>query len=546
MTFLAFLSALLLALLQRPLLAGEVPRAAAEIRAEATRANVGEEGWPLPLASHWCTGSHSRSQGWAPKWQMQLVREGHHILPWFQHPHPGRDLSDEERLAKFRAYYEGPIKTAAAWKLPLVFKAPQWESILSREPYRDLPPEKNPNVIAPDGTIKRMVSPFGPIAPWREAGRHWTEAAGLKKLQEWYPDPPLVIFLSNNEHRKLRWHQVEQSKRYLDAHGKGKSDDFKRRTVSDGWIERYRALQEGMRDGLTSAAWKANALFVGYGAFGPAHLGRWGGWPKYSLHSQGRISPAPLTWDGGSPSYYTHDWNPSTDHKTWSPQVQFMNLVFMKGEALQLNPKFWYEFSVWDGHTGSKKEGKKTPSKRAVYEMHGQTYGPTRYEGWVQFGMWLTRPRAVREFRGWTYPWEEGVDYFMGIVRAVDRVYENDALREWWRTGKLVPNRAHEHLYQTRIPEEYQDADRWFLLDANVNPKQYPWEMFWNVPVFSLAYVKGEAPQRRWLIYAHSPLKDRKGVKLTIPEYRQVTVDVAVGGSFYEVDEASGRVEAVK
>ena len=250
-------------------------------------------------------------------------------------------------------------------------------------------------------------------------------------------------------------------------------------------------------------------------------------------------------WDGGSPSYYTHDWNPSTDYTTWSPQIQFMNLVFMQKEAYRLNPDFWLEHSVWDGYDGERGE-KRRPSKRAVYRLKGQTVSPARYGGFVQFGMWLIRPRAVREFRNWIFPAKEGMPYFMAIVEAVDRVHTSPTLREWWRHGQLVPNRAHKHPYQSGIPKEFQHADRWFLLDANVNPQDHPWELFWNVPVFSLALTRGKAPERQWLIYAHSPLAERKGVKLTIPDYRTISVDVAVAGSFYLVDEKRRSVAAVK
>jgi hypothetical protein len=96
-------------------------------------------------------------------------------------------------------------------------------------------------------------------------------------LQEWYPEPPRVIFLSNNEHGKLHWSQAETAKRYLDRYGKGKDGNFKRKTVADGFVERYRVLQEGMREGLTNPAWKKNAVFIAYGDYGPAHFGRWGG-----------------------------------------------------------------------------------------------------------------------------------------------------------------------------------------------------------------------------------------------------------------------------
>jgi hypothetical protein len=65
------------------------------------------------------------------------------------------------------------------------------------------------------------------------------------------------------------------------------------------------------------------------------------------------------------------------------------------------------------------------------------------------------------------------------------------------------------------------------------------------LPVFSIALVTGNAPQRQWLIYAHAPLGARQGVQVTIPGFRAVAINVAVGGSFYLVDEKSGRARAV-
>ena len=221
------------------------------IRAEAVMPNSGDGGRPLPLASAWCTGSHRWSVGWRPARQLALIERGHFILPWFAHPGRG-DTLDERASAAFREYYEAPIRRAAELKLPLTFVSTQWESTLSRPPWVDLPAEQNPNVVAADGTIKKMVSPFGPLPPWREAGRSWTDSARMRLLQEWYPDPPLVIFLSNNEHHTLRWHKVDTSQRYVETYGNSRDADFKRKVVGDGWIERYRELQQGLRDGLAS------------------------------------------------------------------------------------------------------------------------------------------------------------------------------------------------------------------------------------------------------------------------------------------------------
>jgi hypothetical protein len=234
--------------------------------------------------------------------------------------------------------------------------------------------------------------------------------------------------------------------------------------------------------------------------------------------------------------------SPSTDFTTWSPQIEAMNLVFQLKEAFDLNPGFWFELSVWDGF----EPGEPEKDKRKYYAKLGQTFTPQRYAGTVQFGMWLLRPRVVREFRGWTYPWEDGAPYFLALADAVDRVHTNPILRNWWRHGELVPNRAHQHPYQQRIPQEYVDTDRWFLLDADVNPGTYPWKLSSRVAVYALALVRNAAPQREWLIYAHAPLGSLSNVGLTVPGYGDIRVDVAVAGSFYVVNEDGRTVAQVR
>ena len=334
--------------------------------------------------------------------QLAMIEQGHFLLPWFAWPTTDAVLSAAD-WETFSNYYEASIKKARRLRLPLVFVGTQWEQTLYSEPYLSLPPEKNPNVIGLDGKVLPKVSPFGPVELWGEVGAKYTANPAMKRLQEWYPDPPQVVFISNNEAQKLRLPDLEKSKRYVEKYGKGRDGEFQRKLLGDEWIKRYRALQEGLRAGLVNPSWRKQAMFVGYeAAAGDCEIGRWDGWADYRLDTAGRIDPNPLMWDGGSPSYYTHDWNGSTDYTTWSPQIEFMNLVFMQKEAYKLNPRFWFEFSVWDGC-------QKNPpylSKDEYYRRQGQSYNPQRYGGFVQFGMWLLRPRAVREFRGWLQPAE--------------------------------------------------------------------------------------------------------------------------------------------
>lgn len=506
----------------------DVSTVASVIRNEALRPNNDPLGRPLPLAAHWNTGHCPRAQGMHPDFEISLVEKGEYVLPSFHHQpywHEGWAHVDEK-------HYETAIRRAAGLRLPLTFVGTQWEAALTlQEDYLRLPPDRNPNAISPDGKVLKKVSPFGPVEHWKEVGGKWTATPLMKKFQEWYPELPLVVFLSNNEHSRLCWHEARQSERFLAKHGKIADDDRIRQVFAEGWIERYRALQQGMRDGLIAEAWKRNAIFVGYEAFGPAHFGRWGGWTEYSLTTRGRADPWPLAWDGGTPPYYVHNWNPSTDYVVWSPHVEANNWLFMLKEAWKLNPEFWWEISVWDGY-----EPKKANCMRKTYAKRGQTYGPVRYRGFVQFGMWLLRPRVVREFRGWTDDVKTMMPYYSELLASVKRVHENGTLSEFWRKGKLVPNRAAKHPYQHEIPQEYRDTDRWFLLDTNLTPGR-PWKLDAEIHVWAIALVLNDGPRRRWLIYVQSPLKDRKGVVVSVPGYGEVTTDVSVGGSFYVVEE---------
>src|SRR5690606_13556822 len=105
-------------------------------------------------------------------------------------------------------------------------------------------------------------------------------------------------------------------------------------------------------------------------------------------------------------------------------------------------------------------------------------------------------------------------------------------------TGELVANPKHSHPYQTLLPEDFAKKQRWFLLDTSVDPKR-PWNLYTNLPVFALALVRGKAPNREWLVYAHAPLEPQKGVEIEIPGYRSITTDVAIEGTFVHITESS-------
>ena len=66
-----------------------------------------------------------------------------------------------------------------------------------------------------------------------------------------------------------------------------------------------------------------------------------------------------------------------------------------------------------------------------------------------------------------------------------------------------------------------------------------------EIPIFALALVIGSKPHREWLVYANAPRRARVGVKITLPDYGVITVDVPQSGSFYHVSEKGKQVQAV-
>ncbi len=544
-------------------------RVAEEIRREALLPPQGPQGRPLPLVSHWNVGTVRAT--FTPDHQIELIQRGHHVLPWMSWPDGDPDNES------FAAYHERLLVYFAALDLPLSIRGTQWDAMLVRKSYREGPESQWAGVIAPDGRRVPKLSPFGPVEPWKDPAREYVATPAMRRAQELYPDPPLVLWVSNNEPPDLRWAKngplEEQSQRYLDRYGQGRSDEFKRKVVAEGWIERYRVMFDAMRTALDNDAWKKNVRFVGYGAFGPSHFGRWDGWKVYSLITDEWTDPHWRFWDGGSPSYYTHNWSDIRDHWVFSTQVESMNWIFMLNEAWKTNPNFWFEMSTWDGNEvdawmkgvgateprelAARSSNELSPeqrdalapallkkSKALQYLRDGQIYPPERTAGWVQFGMWLLRPRVVREFRGHATPLAPVQPYWMETVQAVDRVYTDATLTEFWRHGKLVPNRAHRHPFQADVPEKYNHLDRWFLLDTNLDPPR-PWSEKTDLPVFSLALVRGEPGARRWLLYAHSPQEDRQSVTITLPDHGPVLVDAPRAGAFYLVQEGAGRAVRV-
>lgn len=513
-----------------------VPPAVAVVRAEALKPNQGPDGRPLPLIAHW----HRRSLPLG--FQLDMLRDGHYVLPWLAFDRHEGGIAVPSNASD--------IKQLRAWGMPFaLITGGQWEaSFYSDKKYLDAPAEQTGCAVSAEtGKKIKAVSPFSPVEPWYELGHSWTHNDTVKTLADLYPDVPLVLFVSNNEAHDVRWTKLEKDKCFVDKYGLGKDDEFKRQVVGDGFIERYRALIKGMRDGLPSETWKKHSRFIAYNALGPDHFGRpmgsKPGWLAYATTTNDRIAWEPFAWEGAIPEAYDNQWEPQKlNWRVWSCQVEMMNGVLLLEEALKANPDFWHEVIFWDGDLVEK--GDESKSKRTVYAKAGVPYTPELYAGWVKHVLWVRTPRVAREWRGSIDDKDRWWSYFEKIVNAVDEIHNDPILARFWRHGVLVVNQGRKHPFDDKVPAKWKNADRWFNLDTSLDPPG-PWGLQTELLVMAVARVIGEKESREWLVYVQATKAELQAVRIVVPDYGEITAQPRLSGSYYHVKERDKTVSRV-
>lgn len=517
-------------------------RAVHQIRTEAIRQPSDGYGQPLPLSGVFTVDYIATAPDTAttPGEQIALIQAGHRLLPAFSLKH-----SDVFFLPTQTAGDTLALNFVKDNKLPLVFISTQPERLFYEQTrYSAAAFASNPLLHSTPGQSPgTLIDPLGPVGAWQALATDWLDNSHIAEwsLETFYPDPPFVIWYSNNEANRADWNNADTSYRYEAAYGTGTSADLRRLRYGDGFVANYRAFFDKVRTDVV-AGW-SDLRFVGYNAGAIAYAGRWSGWVNEptSLHSGSgagfRFDPLHECWDGSSPQSYLDHWRTISDYQVYSVQVEDQNNRACLDEALALKPDYWIETISWDGHLPGNEL-----DKRAWFSglTPSQTYSAARYQGMIQFTMWLQRPRVVREYRNHGETQETiGAAYFEALLDAVDAVHTNVTLRRFWRHGTMVENTAEDHPWLTALPTELAALPRWWMLTASVNPAQPYTDNTTELLVLSVAYVIGASPSRQWMVYAHSPRQARTGVGITVPGYGAITVDVSVEGSFFLVDEAA-------
>jgi hypothetical protein len=440
----------------------------------------------LPLAASWNVGIWE--SGFHPNWQIEtLVKEqGHMILPWFGMPKG--DSWDQNK-----SYFENPLRFCAQHHLPISFRATQWENRLLKQ--ADRPAADNPCLVRPDGNVTELLSPFGPVDSWYKVGFSFHDDPLVRKLQEIYPDPPLVLIFSNNEPKianKVNPGNSARLAELLRERGIDSADAAAAEAlVEEAWKIRYEAMIRGLRDAFVSQAWKDNSVFIPYGMFnndsGYRDIMDW--------HK-------PHAWDGTSTHVYVSDWDWRRDWKVGSPQSEAAAVHASVNQVRRTKPDFFREMSVWHDGGGV--------VKQIEYKRDG-TYTDARYYGMTQFLLWSIRPQIIREFRGSRERRADVGRRFYLILNMVGRVHEQDVLRDFWLNGRLVTNPP-DSPRPRGVPPEH-----WAILPADVNAKVNWRDKNDTVAVFASALVKGDVGNREWLVFAHAPEGDRTGVVVGVP-----------------------------
>lgn len=538
--------------------------AASDLAWWATQPPAGPDGRALPVSGTWA--SSPIASGWDAKYLMSQIEQGHHVLLTLEDPDwvamtRGWSRGSRTVQQQIDQYYRPTLEFARAHNLPIAFRG--WNLDDRVMDYDDWftksPAEEKPQVLENGKPIK-LLDPFGPLKSWQTWGKFYGGNDVIQQLQQIYPNPPRVIFLSNNEGSQIRGtYQVTNNQdRFVAKFGAGPhAQQFIARAIREGYQERWAAAFQAVRDALVEPAWKKNVRFVFYnvlwdsGYIGsgntnkPPRPGIWfdneKGWLDWTL------------CDGAMPELYDNDWQPDkTDHTPTGMHMEAMNYYVAKERLLKEHPDYLWTAITWDGgmpnHAWS---GHRAAGKTYTYLTRGERWDAARHEGWIQFCLWTTRPSVYFEFRGDEPRDAVRMGTWQALEECVDRPWNNAVLREFWRQGTLVPNtlepEGHYYSLGPDHPQWLKDLDRWFLLTCDANPPRatLDWQKT-NLRVFAEALMLGTAPNRRWLVYAHAPLGAVPNATVKLPGFGDVKLmSVPKSGSFFLVKEAGHSVQTL-
>lgn len=504
-------------------------------------------GYPLPVGAHWHRATMDL------EWQVGKLNEGYPLLPWY-------DFDYTDSTGDVNTKIGTGLAQIATWGMPITLIYNNWDALCYTHAYftGQGDPDDTCRAVNSAGTAIDKSSPLAPNTPFQVLGDIWTDNDAAARLQVVHPDPPQVFWLSNNETVDLEWEDANDSKRYTDLYGSGTSDAVKRGHFFDGWVTKIGQYITGAEAGLTDADWIANSQWIAYNAtemgFGPHHYARWSEWPESALFkdSTNNMSHTWQTgaWDGTSEEAYDNNWESKMYGEYWSNQAECSNTVFMLEQAYAVNSSYFFELIFWDGSSTIYGSGVGPGSKGTDYVSEGYVHSAEAYAGWAQYCMWMLRPRVVREWRKSDDDIDAGTlfERWDALMDAVKRVHTNSILKSFWRNSTLIANPTRGHAFRYAETTTYDDADRWYHLEASTDPVFAEGSSDYGLlmPVWNLVREQGTTPNREWLVYVFAAKAIQNNFTVTIPDHKAVTIPQATNaGEFWLVKESDDSVTNV-
>jgi len=452
----------------------------------------------LPYVAHWSDNLFT------PAKQCELIESGVPLIANID-LHPDKDVDYYQEKG-----YQELLQLCKALQIPITLVSTQWEQCLLQR--------------------GEKLSPFIPDKQFKEPANKFIDTQEMKWLQSMYPNPNKVLFLLNNETPKIRWDQINNDADYIVRYPVGLSYEQRKEILRDAWMSRFNIMFAQARSLLTPE-WSRVSRFIGYEAFARPEVGRWHGWGTYSNDTHEMIDWQLGCFDGCSAVCYTHNWNTSRDHWIWSPQIECMNYLW---QQRFMPPDYYFELSVWDGNYHwypdmGYDEIWLSESKACQYMKDGQTYTPERYEGFIQFCMWLMRCN-IREWRQWNVEPNRWALWTQKLIDVPSRVWRSSILRKFWEEGVLIPNSKRAHPYNKNMPSEWLKQQRFYLLETSLMPATFT-HLSENIPVFAIGWFSRGGD---FLVYAHAPICEVE-TTIEVPGYGEIKVAVPVKGGFWHI-----------
>ena len=433
-----------------------------------------------------------------PDYMLSRIEQGEHLLvTWNLNPYYDNNVNYN--------YYESSIKKAAQLKLPLVFVLSAPESALLIDDYFTSKDDNiNPAVINNNGDSQEKLSPFADETSWSEVGEFWAKSELFKKLQEWYPNPPLVVFMSKNEEKKLTWNSIEDDSKYIKQYKNKHFDNNQKRTfIGANWIEKYRLMHESFKNNFTALKWKNNTKFVSNNQLSQ-NIGVKADWNIDATYTNLYANIWPLTANGLSVDFDLLEDKGVSELN--SPYATVNNLAFMLDEAKKVNPDIAINININENNKITQLD---------------------KYRGFAQFGLWFIRPNIITK-TGEEIDSTLSETFFNELANSIELIHADERLKDFWLNGHLVSNGKSP--FNEKIPENLKDASRWFLLDVDVNENQRSKDG--NIEAWAFALEKGEGERKEIMIFTQSPNISSANLRVKVPGYKDVEVKASKDGAF--------------